>query len=60
VLKGLTPGTQHEDNNPLKNITLTSTSERIFKEIREKEKSEAIKKKKERGRRHQTRHCQAS
>uniref|UniRef100_A0A6B2L1Y4 Uncharacterized protein n=1 Tax=Arcella intermedia TaxID=1963864 RepID=A0A6B2L1Y4_9EUKA len=47
VLKGLTPGHQDDDKDPLKNITLTSTSEKIFREIRDKERVDAENKKKQ-------------
>jgi len=47
IRKGLTPGSKNEDNDPIKNITLTSTSEKIFREIREKERVELLQKQKE-------------
>jgi len=47
IRKGLTPGSKNDDNDPVKNITLTSTSEKIFREIREKERVELLQKQKE-------------
>jgi len=47
IRKGLTPGSKAEDLDPIKNITLTSTSEKVFREIREKERVELMIKQKE-------------
>jgi len=47
IRKGLTPGSKNDDTDPVKNITLTSTSERIFKELREKDRVELLQKQKE-------------
>jgi len=47
IRKGLTPGSKTDDLDPVKNITLTSTSEKIFREIREKERADLLQKQKE-------------